>query len=116
MSGNWLEWFRAVYPVIVSIISLAGFGGVLWLGTKFAAKTQVERIDLKLIEHHTRLALLEDHIEAAPTRQQLHEEIGGLAERMSALETGIKGMGRQLDTANNYLHSLIGNAMTKGQR
>jgi hypothetical protein len=115
MSGSLLDWFRAVYPVIVSVVSLAGFGLVLFLGTKFASKSQVEKIGEAITNHHTRLELLEAHLDADPTRQQLHEEIGALAERMSAVETGVKGIGRQLDTANNYLHTLIGSAVRKGK-
>ena len=116
MTGSWLEWFRAVYPVIVTLFSLAGFACVLWLGSKFASKNAVDKIADTVAEHKTRLALIEGHIESAPTRQDLHDEISGLGERLSAVETGVKGMNKQLDTANDYLHTLIGTALGGRQK
>jgi hypothetical protein len=55
--------------------------------------------------------MLEDHVEASPTRQELHDEMSALTARVAAVETGLKGIGRQLDTTNRYLHTLIDKAM-----
>jgi Protein of unknown function (DUF2730) len=107
VSVGWLDWFRAVYPVFVTLVSLAGLGCVLFLGTKFAAKTTVDGLAKTQAEHETRLQLLEDHSEASPTRQELHDEVAKLAGRMTGVESGMKGIGKQLDTTNNYLHTLI---------
>ncbi len=122
-SSTFLEWLRAIYPVLVTLISLAGFVLVLWLGTKFASKKDVEQINAKLDglaskksvtelcgvvdSHDKKVALLEQSINAEPTRQQLHDELSVLASRMSGLEQGVRGMGDQLRTTNQYLHTII---------
>lgn len=120
--SNWLEWFRAIYPVLVTLVSLAGLGLFLWLATKFvsrkdndkakaAADSRFALLEESRTNHETRLQLLEEHVDSSPTRQELHDEIGGLSARMSAVETGLKAIGKQLDTTNNYLHTLIEKAM-----
>jgi hypothetical protein len=108
---NWLEWFRAIYPLVVTLVSLAGLGVVLWLGTKFAAKTTVDKLAKDQADHETRIQLLEDHNTASPTRAELHEELSGLAARMAGVESALKGFSKQIDTTNSYLHTVIEKAL-----
>jgi hypothetical protein len=108
---SWLEWFRAIYPVFVTLVSLAGLGCVLWLGTKFASKVTVEKHGQSLSDHETRIELLEAHNEASPTRAELHDELTNLASRMSGMESALKGVGKQIDTTNTYLHTVIEKAL-----
>jgi uncharacterized protein YlxW (UPF0749 family) len=120
--SSWLEWFRALYPVVVTLVSLAGLGIFLWLASKFVTKVDHEQAKTKAdtkfsvletyrIDHETRLKLLEELVEASPTRQELHNEISDLAERMSAVEAGMKSIGKQLGTTNNLLQTLLENAI-----
>jgi hypothetical protein len=115
VSVSWLDWFRAVYPVFVTLVSLAGLGSVLFLGTKFAAKTTVDGLAKAQADHETRLQLLEEFTEAAPTRQDLQDELSKLGARMTGVESGMKGIGKQLDTTNNYLHTLIEKSIGGGK-
>lgn len=115
MQVSWLEWFRAVYPVLVTLVSLAGLGCVLWLGTKFAAKSSVEILVKNHSDHETRLQLLEEHADAAPTRQDLQDELSKLGARMSGVESAMKGVDKQMSTANNYLHTLIEKSIGGGK-
>jgi hypothetical protein len=103
----WLDWFKAIYPVFVTLVSLAGLGCVLWLGTKFASKTEVKDLEQSRENHETRIKLLEAHNEASPTRAELHEELSDLSARMSGVESELRGVGVQIATANLYLHTLI---------
>jgi chromosome segregation ATPase len=125
--GTWLEWVRAIYPIVVMLVSLAGLGIFLWLATQFVTRRDSDKAKatadnrLAILEEHrasheTRLKLLEEHVDASPTRQELHDEISELAARMSSVETGLKSIGKQLDTTNNYLHTLIEKAMPGGGR
>jgi hypothetical protein len=118
----WLEVFRAMWPVAVSLGALSSTAIFLWLATKFVSKVdhtaanklsneKIAALEVARADHATRIRLVEDHIEASPTRQELHDEISGLGERMSAVEAGMKGIGKQLDTTNRYLHTLIEKAV-----
>jgi hypothetical protein len=111
VTPTWLEWFRAIYPVFVTLISLAGLGCVLWLGTKFAAKATVEQLAKDQADHETRIQLLEEHNASSPTRAELHEEISVLATKMAGIESALKGLGKQVDTTNSYLHTVIEKAL-----
>jgi hypothetical protein len=115
VSTTWLEWFRAVYPVIITLVSLAGLGVVLWLGTKFAAKTTVDKLSEGQASHETRIQLLEEHNIASPTRAELHEEMSGLGQRMAGVESALKGFSKQIDTTNSYLHTVIEKALGGGK-
>lgn len=116
MGASWLEWFRALYPAIVTLLSLAGLGVLLWLGTKFASKSKVDQLDKASADHETRLQLLEDAIEQSPTKQELHDEISGLKANMASAMAKIDAIGQQLKTTNDYLHTLIDKAMSSGGR
>jgi Protein of unknown function (DUF2730) len=116
--SSWLEWFRALYPVVVTLVSLAGLGIFLWLASKFVTKADQDKalnrvavLEAHRSDHETRLKLLEELIEASPTRQELHNEISDLSERMSAVEAGLKSIGKQLGTTNNLLQTLLENAI-----
>ena len=107
MDIGWLEWFRAVYPVLVTLVSLAGLGCVLWLGTKFASKASVEELGRTRADHETRIQLLEEHNDASPTRAELHAELSALAAQMSGMQSSLTGVVNQLNTTNTYLHTVI---------
>lgn len=116
MGASWLEWFRTLYPALVTLVSLAGLCILLWLGTKFASKAAVDRLDKTSADHETRLQLLEEAVEQSPTKQELHEEISGLKTNMAAAMAKIDAIGDQLKTTNDYLHTLIDRAMGAGGR
>lgn len=116
MGASWLEWFRALYPAIVTLVSLAGLGVLLWLGTQFASKSKVDLLDKTSADHETRLQLLEEAVEQSPTKQELHDEISGLKANMAAAMARLDAIGTQLKTTNDYLHTLIDKAMGTGGR
>ena len=118
----WLDAFRAFWPVAVTLGALCSTAIFLWLATKFVSKedhkaaqaaiaTNQDAMEERQHDHETRIKMLEDHVEASPTRQELHDEMSALTARVAAVETGLKGIGRQLDTTNRYLHTLIDKAM-----
>lgn len=113
--GSWLEWFRALYPVALTLFGVVGSCVFLWLIKNFVTLTEHAKITDKVSGHGTRLTLLEDKIEASPTRQNLHNEIGELGERMASVETGIKGLSKQSATTQDYVKMLVDNSI-KGNR
>ncbi len=115
MSPAWLDWFRAVYPAFVSLLSLGGFCATLWLGTRFAAKGDHAALAARVADLETRCAVLEEHSETSPTRSELRDEIASMAERVSAMEASIAGFARQLETTNTYLHSLINSGLAQAR-
>lgn len=111
MTISWLEWFRATYPVLVTIVSLGALACVLWLGTKFAAKSTVEELARDRAMHETRLQLLEEANAAHPTRAQLSVEIMEMSGKIASINSALKGVGKQIDTTNSYLHTVIERAL-----
>lgn len=116
MGASWLEWFRALYPAIVTLVSLAGLGVLLWLGTKFASKSKVDQLDRTSADHETRLRLVEEAIEQSPTKQELHDELSELKANVAQAMAMITGVSTQLKTTNQYLHTVIDKAMNAGGR
>jgi len=125
--ASWLEWFRALYPVIVTLISLAGLGAFLWLASKFVTKAEYEKanassgskvvtLEARGNDHETRIKLLEEHIESSPTRQELHDEVQALARQISGMDSRLDGITSQLKTTNSYLHTLIDKALPSAGR
>jgi Protein of unknown function (DUF2730) len=115
MSPSWLDWFRTAYPVVISLISLSGVCATLWLGTRFAAKGDHAQLAARVTSLETRFAVLEEQCETSPTRGELRDEIGSLAERVSAMEASIAGFAKQLETTNSYLHSLINSGLAQSR-
>lgn len=122
MSPTWLEWFRAVYPVILTLISAVGFVAILWLSSKYLTRVKYDAdgalhdekhqlISRTLEKHETRLAVLEEHAEASPTRQELQDDIAQIAQRMSGVEASVRGMSSELRSTNQLIHTLIDKAI-----
>lgn len=130
MQSTWLEWFRASYPLIATIISLAGFATFLWLATKFVTKTTFDkhaadqaaleahfdtRIDglvLAIAEHAGRLRAVEEKVVAPPTRQEIFDRMGANASEIAAMKAGLEGVGKQLSTTNTYLQMILGQKLS----
>lgn len=115
MTSSWLDWFRASYPVFVSLFSLVGVCATLWLGARFTAKGDHVALAKRVSDLETRFAVLEEHAETSPTRSELRDEIGALAERLSAVEASIAGIAKQLEMTNTYLHSLINSGLARAR-
>lgn len=111
MEASLIEWFRAAWPVIASLASILSILGMAWLSTKFAPLNKHEALVRTVDDHTTRLRVLEEHLEASPTRQELQEDISELGERMSGVEAGLRGMTGELRSTNQLIHTLIDKAI-----
>lgn len=127
MQSTWLEWFRASYPLIATIISFAGFATFLWLATKFVTKTAFDkhatdqaaleahidqRIDglvLAMAEHSGRIKSVEEKMVAPPTRQEIFDRMAANAVDIASVKEGMKGVEKQLSTTNTYLQAILNN-------
>lgn len=111
---GWVEYVKALWPVIVVVAGLILTGLLLGLATRFTtvkafAAQQLTVADHagKIVDHETRLRLLEQDCDAKPSRQDLGEEVAELGERMRGVEVGISGLSSQANTTNTYLQTLI---------
>ncbi len=116
MGSSWLDWFRALYPVALTLFGVVGSCVFLWLIKNFVTLTEHAKVAEKVSGHGTRLTLLEDKIEASPTRQSLHDEIGDLGERMASVESSVKGLSKQSATIHDYVKMLVDNSMRAGSK
>jgi chromosome segregation ATPase len=115
---DWLYLINTFWPIVAFLVTVIGGAFTYWLMSKVPSKaahdTLAEKVtahELILSNHSERLKQVEAHIESAPTRQELQDDISELSARMSAMEEGQNGIVRQLTTINNYLHTLIEKAM-----
>lgn len=123
MSALWLEYVKVFWPIIGGVGALLTLFGVLWLRTKFTPledhrglNTRVSALEARDAGQEERLKALESHVNQAPTRQELQDDIAKLAERMAGMEAGLKGVGKELQTHNSYLHSLIEQGLKGGSK
>lgn len=114
MNAGWLEYVKVFWPIMGGVAALLTLFGVLWLRTKFTpledhrlVSAKVAALETSSAAHEERLKAVEGHAHQAPTRQELQDDIAKLAERMAGMEAGLKGVGKELQTHNSYLHSLI---------
>lgn len=123
MSVIWLEYVKALWPVVGGVAALLTLFGVLWLRTKFTPledhrqiASKVSALETAGAAHEERLRSLESYANQAPTRQELQDDIGKLAERMAGMEAGLRGVSKELHTTNSYLHSLIDRGLQGGAK
>ena len=114
----WLEYVRALWPVVVALSLLISSVFVLWLSSRYVTKAVVDGVTAKLVsfeldlgKHDVRIRQLEDQFASAPTRQELQDDISRLSAEMEGVKTGQLGIQNQLKTTNDYLHTLIENGL-----
>ena len=131
----WLDYVKALWPVVVGLSALLTSFVVLWLSSRYLTlakftdyRDDAEAESDKMLEvqrgHEARLVQVELLCAQSPTRQELQEDIAELAERMGGLETGLRvgleGVRKQVEdtntrvaTTNDYLHLIIEKSMSK---
>lgn len=132
----WLQFIQAVWPIIVTVVSVASLVLLLWLKSKFPTKTDLaeaeKRISGRIDDHQARLdtgsdkiadldrrvAVVEEDCDSQPTKNDLNQGQAVLAGRVSGVETAVRGLERQVEgslrsvekqvgTTNEYLQILI---------
>lgn len=107
----WLDYVKALWPVVVGLSALLSSVVVLWLSSRYATLKSHGDLVEKVSKHGDRITKVEELCAQTPTRQELQEDIAELGERMSAVETqvtsGFEGMRDQQRTTNDYLHLII---------
>lgn len=123
--AHWSELLRALWPVFTLIAGLAIAGVLLALRSIFATVTAHKNHDERLvvvetfvIEQKTALGMLPTRQELgvqiarhgdrlSETREEISEQLSEQGERIAGVEEGLKGVSRQLETTNTYLHTLL---------
>lgn len=101
----WIEYVRDLWPAGLGVgAGLAAVGGTM-LRRQF-----VSRAELTALDH--RVTTVEDVCRQTPTRQQIHEDVHAVSERMRGLEAQVDGVSKQLDTTNGLLNLLVRNVMS----
>ena len=122
---SWIQWLQILWPIAVILIPIIIATGLLWLKTQLATKTELkaseaelkgrlndhadrfERGSTKFADHDKRLAIVEEECKGAPSRQTLQGELSELSQRIRGVEVGFEGVGRQLNTTNDYLKIIV---------
>jgi len=114
----WMEYVRVIWPIASTLTPLLIGFALFWLRNQFALKTELAARaaelaahnalqDDKLAGHETRIVILERECASPPTRHNLNERLGQVAERLSSLESGVAGLNTQAQTSNDYLQALV---------
>lgn len=132
---NFWDYVKILWP-IASVLTPVLIGiAMLWLRSQFALKTElaskVDRIDgdisnlgkrldsknalqdASIIDHETRLKLLEQECQTPPSRHALAIEMSEVKARLSGVETSVKGISKQLGTTNDYLQAIVETGLRK---
>lgn len=124
---SWLQILQTVWPIASAITPVIMLGGFAWLQTKFPSQADLKehKVDLLALNDRvssvmTRMTTSEGRIEniirdleREPTRADLSSSIADLRERMGRVESSVDSVRDQLETQNEYLHTLIEQGMTK---
>jgi chromosome segregation ATPase len=124
---SWWQIIQTLWPIAATMTPLILLGGFAWLQTKFPS-----RADLK--EHETELRDLTDQVsglvtrittnenridnvvrdlEREPTRASLANSISDIRDRLGSVESSVRAMQHQLETQNDYLHTLVQQGLGK---
>jgi hypothetical protein len=108
------DWIRTFWPMLVLFGGLIVAGIITGLSARFVASARfelltarVDKVEGSCAEHDLRLKALEKASDASPTRVELQEDVAEVSERLARVETGLTGIGGQLETTNLYLHTII---------
>ena len=131
---NLLPWFDIAYRIAVILGPIAAAGVLWWLRANFISRPDFDKFIAKFSEaetatanHAHRLAALEEDNRETPTRIELMQQLGMVGERLSHIEARqeadretftrqLASVGRQLDTLNSYLHTLVETAIQRGAK
>lgn len=122
---SWLQIFQTLWPVASAVTPVIMLGGFAWLQTKFPSQADLKehKGDLAALNERvsavmTRMTTSEGRIEniirdleRQPTRADLSSSVADLRERMGRVESSIESVRDQLETQNEYLHTLIQQGM-----
>jgi len=113
MRSEFLEWVRALWPVVSSITPFILLGGFYWLKTQFVSQQDFDELDEKIDLHHERIGRLETEGQSDPSRADLNRMQSELSQRLSGVEASVKALGHQMATMNSYLHTVIEKGLTR---
>ncbi|QSX32609.1 DUF2730 family protein [Shewanella avicenniae] len=95
-----LEVLFKVWPIVATIGSVLGTLGMAWLSRKFVPMAEHSKVVEMVDAHETRLNQVEQHLDAMPTREELHaldKMLTGLGERLGGMERGINRLENKTD-------------------
>ncbi|PHP19549.1 hypothetical protein CG471_11865 [Sphingobium sp. IP1] len=124
---DWVSLIIKLWPIASTITPIILLAGFLWLRQKFPSKEdfdslkrtvdalQIDQVATKNSLEATNSAIkeLKADRDDPPTRVQLMAEMAVLAGRVSGIEAEVKGVGKQVETSNDYLQILIERGVSK---
>lgn len=121
---SWIQYFDIVWKIAIVLTPLVIGGGILWLKSQFATKSEalieknrvdgeLKRVDERGTDHETRIKLLEKGATEPPTRHELNDKLQRVVAGVAALDRAVSGMSDQQKTTNDYLHTLIEKGLEK---
>lgn len=95
-----LDVLYKIWPIVAAIGSVLGTLVLAWLYRKFVPMTEHQKLLQRVNAHEKRLTKVEQHMEAMPTREELHQldkTLTGLGARFGAMEQGINHIRLNVD-------------------
>ncbi|AYV14342.1 DUF2730 family protein [Shewanella algae] len=95
-----LDVLFKVWPIVAAVGSLIVTLVLAWLYRKFVPMTDHQKLVQRVNAHEKRLTKVEQHMEAMPTREELHQldkTLIGLGARFGAMEQGINHIRTNVD-------------------
>ncbi|MBN8844826.1 MAG: hypothetical protein J0H88_16415 [Sphingomonadales bacterium] len=118
--GDFLTKLMVFWPLAVFAMPVLLAVGLLWLRTKFPelaafnkAVNDIGELKSKVGIFEVELKELRNDIESEPTRAQLNAQLSDAIARLSRVEGGIEGVGRQIHTQSQWIQAL---ALPQGGR
>lgn len=124
-------WLRAQFVTKVDAVTERNRIDSLIDGLKLTIATEMARLALQRdadekernqryellkdgkADHESRIRVLEADMAKPPTRHALNNELTKVVASNAGLERAVSGLGRQIDTVHNYMHTLVERGMEK---
>jgi chromosome segregation ATPase len=124
---SWWQIIQVIWPIAATLTPLILLGGFAWLKTKFPSRADLKEheTELKAVANVvsglvTRMSTNENRIENVvrdlerePTRAGLANSISDVRDRLGQVEASVRAMHHQLETQNDYLHTLVQQGLGK---
>ena len=124
---SWWQIIQTLWPIAATMTPLILLGGFAWLQTKFPSRAdlkehetelrdlteQVSGLVTRITTNENRIDNVVRDLEREPTRASLANSISDIRDRLGSVESSVRAMQHQLETQNDYLHTLVQQGLGK---
>ncbi|MGU5635179.1 DUF2730 family protein [Aeromonas veronii] len=104
MEFDWIpKWWGVIGSIFAVLASFVTTAALLWLSKTFVRREELKKVENTMADHSTRLANVEEKLDAMPTQ----EELNALRLDMAEMRGDIKALREALHPVNHIAQLLL---------